>query len=156
MPSTLENEIKQTRPFANLREETAVNLRRSSSAWEVTFDRLLEPYDITGTQYNVLRILRGAGPDGLCRQEIRDRLVHRMPDATRLLDRMEDAGLITRRRSDVDRRMVNTALTEKGRTLVDSLDGPVSTIHAEKSAHMSDAQLHTLNELLTLFRERLG
>lgn len=156
MPTTLQAEIKQTKPFANLREEVTVNLRRSAAAWEVTVDRMLEAYGITVTQYNVLRILRGAGADGLCRGEIRDRLVNRMPDATRLLDRMEDGGLITRKRSDVDRRMVNTALTERGRTLVDELDGPITDIHARNLNHMTDEQLRTLNELLTVVREQLG
>lgn len=156
VPKTLQSEIKQTKPFANVREEMAVNLIRSSAAWGASVDGMLSAYDITITQYNVLRILRGAGAEGLCRQEIMDRLVNRMPDATRLLDRMEDAGLITRKRSEVDRRMVHTALTERGRTLVDSLDQPITDFHARMLGHMSDEQLHQLNELLTVFREQLG
>ena len=156
MSSSLQTELRQHKPFASLREEAAINLRRTAAAWEVTFDRMLEAYDITITQYNVLRILRGAGADGLCRQEIRDRLVNRMPDATRLLDRMEAAKLITRQRSETDRRMVNTLLTPRGRKLVDALNAPTAAEHARSLGHLSDAQVRTLNELLTLFRDRLG
>ena len=155
MSPSLQAEIRQNKPFASLREEMAVNLRRSAAAWEATFDRMLEAHGITTTQYNVLRILRGA-PDGLCRQEVRDRLVNRMPDATRLLDRMEDAGLITRKRSETDRRMVNTMLTDRGRQLVDVLDAPTTEIHQQKLGHLTDDQARTLNELLTLFRAEIG
>ena len=76
---------------------------------------LLKPYGISATQYNVLRILRGAGQGGLCRNELRDRMLTRMPDMTRLLDRMEEAGLVTRSREQEDRRMVLTQIAARGR-----------------------------------------
>jgi DNA-binding MarR family transcriptional regulator len=106
------------------------------------------------TQYNVLRILRGAGRAGLCRNEIRDRLISRMPDVSRLLDRMEGAGLISRVRSEQDRRLVNTTLTTKGRNLVDALDDDVAESQAELLGHMSEKQLRALVELLGLARSR--
>jgi DNA-binding MarR family transcriptional regulator len=103
-------------------------------------------------QYNVLRILRGAGRGGLCRNEVRDRLISRMPDVSRLLDRMESAGLVYRVRSTEDRRLVNTTLTPKGRMLVDVLDEEVVAAHETLLGHLSNEQLQTLIDLLSLAR----
>lgn len=152
MTSDLKSEIRQTKPFPSRQEEAALNLRRTDAVLGEAFDRLLAPFGISATQYNVLRILRGAGADGLCRNEIRDRLVSRMPDVTRLLDRMEEGGLITRSRSATDRRMVFTLLTHRGRELVDALDAPVASSHATQLGHLSDEQLQTLIALLELAR----
>jgi DNA-binding MarR family transcriptional regulator len=116
-------------------------------------DELLRPHGISGTQYNVLRILRGAGPDGLCRNELRDRMLTRMPDMTRLLDRMEDAGLVARTRDAEDRRLVSTRITKEGRKLVDELDGPMDKLHRDQLGHLSAPQLRTLVDLLTLTRK---
>ena len=148
----LKTEIRQTRAFPSLHEEAFLNLERSAAMLQDAFEQMLKPYGITGTQYNVLRILRGASPGGLCRNEIRDRLVTRMPDVTRLLDRMEDAGLITRERSTEDRRLVSTQLTRSGRKLVDSLDAVVTAEHKAQLRHLTAAQLRSLIELLTLVR----
>ncbi|MBC7894030.1 MAG: MarR family transcriptional regulator [Cytophagaceae bacterium] len=97
-------------------------------------------------------MLRGAGVSGLCRNEVRDRLITRMPDVSRLLDRMEAAGLIERVRDTEDRRLVNTTLTPHGRTLVDSLDAAVDQEHQRQLGHLTEAQLQTLIELLSLAR----
>jgi DNA-binding MarR family transcriptional regulator len=148
----LKTEIRQTKAFPTLHEEAFLNLERSAAMLQDAFELMLKPYGITGTQYNVLRILRGAGVDGLCRNEIRDRLVTRMPDVTRLLDRMEDAGLISRERSTEDRRLVHTQLTRQGRKLVDSLDTAVTAEHKARLSHLTPAQLRSLIELLTLVR----
>jgi DNA-binding MarR family transcriptional regulator len=109
---------------------------------------------LSPTQYNVLRVLRGAGDDGLCRNEVRDRLITRMPDVTRLLDRMEEAGLVSRVRSTADRRLVTTTLTARGRALVDELDDDVARAHEQLLGHLDDAQLHSLIDLLSLARAR--
>jgi DNA-binding MarR family transcriptional regulator len=101
----------------------------------------------------VLRILRGSGAEGLCRNELRDRMLTRMPDMTRLLDRMEDAGLVVRAREGDDRRMVMTRITEKGRRLLDELDAPVMALHRKQMAGLTDAQLRSLSDLLTLVRD---
>lgn len=154
MTSDLKSEIRQTKPFPSVYEEAALNIRRTDAVLEEAFERTLGPFGISGTQYNVLRILRGAGTDGLCRNEIRDRLVSRMPDVTRLLDRMEEAGLIVRSRSSADRRMVNTLLTQRGRELVDALDAPVAAAHAQQFGHMNDQQLRVLIDMLELARRR--
>jgi DNA-binding MarR family transcriptional regulator len=148
----LKTEIRQTKAFPSLHEEAFLNLERSAAMLQDAFEQMLKPHGITGTQYNVLRILRGASPGGLCRNEIRDRLVTRMPDVTRLLDRMEDAGLITRERSTEDRRLVRTQLTRQGRKLVDSLDAAVTAEHKARLSQLTAGQLRSLIELLTLVR----
>lgn len=152
MPTGLREEIKQGKPFASLKEEARLNIVRTSGLLQDSFEMMLKPYGITGTQYNVLRILRGAEPDGLCRNDVSARLLNRMPDATRLLDRMEEAGLVTRERTGKDRRLVNTRITKVGRKLVDSLDAEAERQHEERLGHMTKSQLKTLVDLLTMVR----
>ena len=153
MPSELKKELKQNKPFLSLHQEATLNIQRTANLLGDEFEGLLKPYDITRTQYNVLRILRGAEPDGLCRNEIRERLINRMPDATRLLDRMETAGLVTRTREEEDRRMVRTRITSQGRQIVDDLDEPVNSHHEEQLGHLSYEELETLITLLTKARK---
>lgn len=152
MSNTLLDELQQRKPFASLAEEAHLNLSRTEAVLQEGIDRVLKPHGVSATQYNVLRILRGAGPKGLCRNEIRDRLLTRMPDVTRLLDRMEEAGLVTREREAADRRLVTTRLTRHGRELVDSLDGPVAKEHERRLGHLKDSELRTLVRLLTRAR----
>lgn len=152
MKSSLRDDIKQRKPFKSIHEEAALNIVRTSAVLNDDFEKMIKPYGITATQYNVLRILRGADERGLCRNDVRDRLLTRMPDATRLLDRMEAAGLISREREAEDRRLVTTRLTKKGRHLVDELDPVVARLHRSRMGHLSDKQLATINTLLTLVR----
>ena len=151
---TLRDELQQTKPFTSLQEEALLNIVRTSATMTDDMEELLKQRGITNTQYNVLRILRGAEPDGLCRNELRDRMLTRMPDVTRLLDRMEEAGLVARSRDNEDRRLVSTRITPAGRKLVDELDAPVQAYHRTRMAHVSDEQLQTLIDLLTLARSR--
>jgi DNA-binding MarR family transcriptional regulator len=155
MSSTLQQELRQRKPFTSPEQEAQLNIVRTSAMLVDAFERLLKPYGISATQYNVLRILRGAEQDGLCRNELRDRLLTRMPDVTRLLDRMEGAGLVTRARDAADRRLVSTRLTAKGRRLVDDLDEVTAEEHRRRLGHLSREQLATLVELLTLVRQTL-
>jgi DNA-binding MarR family transcriptional regulator len=152
MSPALQEELKQTKPFRTLRQEAQLNLVRTANVLSDSFEQMLKPHGITGTQYNVLRILRGAEPDGLCRNEVSQRLLNRMPDATRLLDRMEEAGLVTRERSTTDRRLVTTRITKKGRQLVDSLDDAADAQHEKSLGHLTEQQLRTLIKLLTMAR----
>ena len=154
MSNDLREDIKQRKPFGSLEEEAHLNIERTSAVLGHAFADALKPYKITGTQYNVLRILRGAGPDGLCRNEVRDRMIAQVPDVTRLLDRLEESELIERERSTSDRRQVSTRITQKGLTLLHELDEPVSAIHKRQMSHMSFEQLKSLSELLTLARQR--
>ena len=153
MLTTLRDEIKQNKPFESLEQEAQLNILRTSSLLTDEIEQFLKPYGVTATQYNVLRILRGAEPVGLCRNELRDRMLTRMPDMTRLLDRMEEAGLVVRAREGEDRRMVLTRITEKGRRLLDELDAPVMALHRKQMAGLTDAQLRSLSDLLTLVRD---
>ncbi|HEY0995968.1 MAG TPA: MarR family transcriptional regulator [Gemmatimonadaceae bacterium] len=156
MTSDLRSEIKQTRPFASLEEECHLNLERTTAVVGHAFAEAMKAHGITPTQYNVLRILRGAGEGGLCRHEIRDRLVAQVPDVTRLLDRMEDAGLVERERDSGDRRLVTTRITKAGLKLLKSLDAPVLAMHQQTLGHLSAAQLRQLIELLALARDAGG
>lgn len=150
---SLRDEIKQGKAFGSLEQEAMLSIERTAAVLIHRFAESLKAYDITPTQYNVLRILRGAGEDGLCRNEIRDRLVSQVPDVTRLLDRLEDAGLVMRERSEQDRRLVTTRITRQGTKLLSRLDEPVVRNHSRQLSHLTQAQLRTLIELLGLVRD---
>ena len=153
MPTDLLDELRQRKPFISLAQEAHLSVARTEARLLDGLEQVLRPHGIGVTQYNVLRILRGAGADGLCRNDVRDRLLTRMPDVTRLLDRMEKAGLVLRERDTADRRLVTTRLTEQGRALVDALDGPVAEEHQRRLGHLTEEQLRTLSELLSAARE---
>ena len=129
MTRALRDEIRQTKPFTSAEQEAFLSIGRTWAVLEHSFAEALRPYGITPTQYNVLRILRGAGETGLCRTEVMQRLISKVPDTTRLLDRMEAAGLIERERSDRDRRFVTTRVTAAGLSLLAELDDPVKELH---------------------------
>ena len=154
MATRLRDEIKQSRAFRSPREEAYLSVVRTAAVLGHGFAEPLKEFGITGTQYNVLRILRGAGESGLCRNEVRDRLVAQVPDVTRLLDRMEVAGHIARERDADDRRLVTTRITAAGRRLLEELEAPVAAIHQRQLGHMTDAQLKTLIDLLAVAREQ--
>ena len=155
MSPDLREEIHQRKPFTGLEQEAQLSVVRTASLLVDSFERMLRPFGITATQYNVLRILRGAEPEGLCRNELRDRMLTRMPDVTRLLDRMEDAKLVARTRDSEDRRLVSTKITPKGLRLLDELDDAVSEEHMRRFHHLGKAQLKTLIDLLHTVREKL-
>src|SRR3954467_3816516 len=144
MASDLRNEIKQTKPFVSAEAEAHLNIERTAAVLGHAFAEGLKPYGITSTQYNVLRILRGAGAEGLCRGEVRDRLVAQVPDVTRLLDRLEAAGLVERERGTEARRFVTTRITARGLELLEALDAPVKEIHRRSLGHLERDELSTL------------
>ncbi len=152
MPSLLLRNVRQ-KPSASLPQEAFVSLARTEAVLHDGLDRVLGPRGLSLTQYNVLRILRGAAQTGLCRNEIAQRLITRMPDVTRLLDRMEASGLVSRVRSTEDRRLVNTTLTKSGRDLVGDLDAEVARVHKKQLGHLTDVELRTLIDLLNRARE---
>ena len=145
---TLQDEIKQRRPFGSREEEAYLNLIRTAALLSDRLERALRPAGITATQFNVLRILKGSGNEGLCRNEVRDRMITRMPDMTRLLDRMEAAGLVERKRSTEDRRMVTTHITDKGRAILELIDDEVAEEHRQSLGHLTRGELERLIELL--------
>jgi DNA-binding MarR family transcriptional regulator len=146
-------EIKQRKPFDSLEQEALLSIERTAAVLMHGFADSLKAHGITPTQYNVLRILRGAGHEGLCRNEIRERLVAQVPDVTRLLDRMEESGLVARERLEQDRRLVTTRITTSGLALLTRLDGPVAETHARQLGHLSVTQLKSLIALLAQARD---
>lgn len=154
MSSALQAELKQNKAFKSVEEEALLSIARTAALLEHATAQALKPFGITPTQYNVLRILRGAGPGGLCRHAVGERLVRRVPDVTRLLDRMEETGLIARTRGDADRRYVTTCITKKGLDLLTKTDKEICDIHHEQLGHVDKRSLRTLIELLAKVRAR--
>ena len=145
----------KAKAFELLEQEVYLNLLRTAEHFASEFQKLFKAHGLSHPKYNTLRILRGNRTDegvGIPCQRIADQLVTREPDITRLLDRLEKDGLISRDRCTNDRRVVLVSLTGQGRRLVDRLDGPVMSIHRSQLAHLGEMQLRTLNELL--FRAR--
>ena len=136
------------------REEMAfLDLLRTTDVLSRRLALLLKTEDVSSTQYNVLRILRGA-PDGLACGEIANRMITRDPDITRLLDRLEKRGLVARCRETADRRMVLTRITPEGLALLARLDQPVQEVHRRQLGHLGRERLRALAELLSDCRSR--
>lgn len=154
MLSALAAELKQNKPFASLEEEAALSIARTAAVLEHWVSQALKAHALTSSQYNILRILRGAGPEGLCRNEVGARLVTQVPDVTRLLDRMEDTGLISRQRGSKDRRYVTTRITRKGLDLVDGLDQPMRELLHTQFGHISKKSLRVLIDALAEVRQK--
>jgi len=148
MGTELKREIKQTAPFPSQEVEAFLNLLRTTSQLEHGLAEGLKPHGLTPTQYNVLRILRGAGEEGLCRNEVQERMLTPVPDVTRLLDRLEDAGHVRRARDTRDRRYVIARITDQGLNLLAELDEPVQRLHHRQLGHLSEVELERLSELL--------
>jgi DNA-binding MarR family transcriptional regulator len=153
MPKSIQAELKQRKPFRTLEEEASVSLARTAALIEYAAAGVLRDYGLTPTQYNVLRILRGAEPEGLGRNEVRERLVFKVSDATRLLDRLEETGLVARTRGGEDRRLVMARITPKGLDLLAPLDREIERFHRQKLGHMGQRKLRTLLNLLAEARE---
>ena len=119
-------------------------------------DDLFKTWGLSHTQYNVLRILRGAGPAGLACSGIGERMLTHDPDITRLLDRLDSRGLIKREREQEDRRVVRTRITEAGQKLLSELDVPVSEAHLKQFDRLQPAQLEELKNLLSLMLAEAG
>jgi DNA-binding MarR family transcriptional regulator len=153
MGGRLKAEIKQTKPFASLELEALLNLERTADLMMRKATEALKTVDLSPTQYNVLRILKGAGPDGLACREIGDRMVTKDPDITRLLDRMEDRGLVMRARDSKDRRVVTSRITSKGAKLAEEMEQPLLKLHEQMIGHLGEKKLQTLVDLLEQVRE---
>lgn len=155
MTNTLQQELRQTKPFQSLEAEAYLNIARTAALLGTEFSEALKPYGLTPTQYNVLRILRGAGSSGLCRYEVGERLVTPVPDVTRLLDRLETGGLAGRARDPEDRRQVKARITPDGLKLLRELDEALLELHHRQLGHLGTERLSTLVDILAAARERL-
>src|SRR5450432_3492244 len=135
----LQNELKKKRPFESPEEEAALNIVRTSDQLQLRFARLLREYGLTSpTQYNILRILRGEGKP-LPILEIASRTITVVPGITGLIDRLEQAGFVSRVRCENDRRVIFVGLSGKGSKTVAALDGPVLALHKRLMGHLSQA-----------------
>jgi len=148
----LQKELKQTKPFKSLEEEVILNLARTAEYVGARVAQVLKGVELTPTQYNALRILRGAGEEGLTCGEISERMVTKDSDITRLLDRLEKRGLIRRERPETNRRVVLTRITDDGLSLLSELDGPMLEGHRRLAGHLGEKQLRALNKLLETVR----
>jgi DNA-binding MarR family transcriptional regulator len=145
----LRQAIKQRKPFQSLQQEVFLEVLRTGHALVEDLVTLLKPYGLTQPQYNVLRILRGAGAAGLPTGEVGARMVaSREPDVTRLLVRMARQGLVQRERRADNRRFVTARITPEGSRVLKALDQPVLEMHAAQLRHMSQRELERLAELL--------
>jgi len=145
-------EIQQTRPFRSRAQEATIALMRTASVVSRRYARLVEPHGISLAQYNVLRILRGAGLDGLPTLAIRDRMIDEGSTVTRLLDKLEQATLVTRDRSRPDRRQVLCRITPKGEELLAQLDPEMDQADVDCMSVLGDEQLSQFIELLASVR----
>lgn len=148
------DEIKQKKPFRSLEDETFVNLLRTAEIFLWKEAEMLKPYELTLPQYNVLRILRGAEPEGLICREIGERMITRDPDVTKLLDRLEARSLVTRERQQKDRRVIVTRITKDGLKIVNELDAPSLELTSGLLGHLGERRLKNLNTLLEAAREK--
>jgi DNA-binding MarR family transcriptional regulator len=148
----LKEELKQRAPFT-LEQEAFLSVVRSADWLMRGIVEILKPYDLSPTQYNVLRILRGAEPEGLPCGEIAVRLVTREPDTTRLLDRMVKRGLVSRERSEADRRVVLTRIAREGLGVLSKLDGQIAGAHERQFVRLDPRQVNELIRLLELVRD---
>jgi len=146
---TVQQAIRQTRPFRSAAQEAVVALLLTAEAVRNRFAALLAGHEeITFQQYNVLRILRGAGPEGLPTLVIRDRMIHAAPGITRLLDKLEKAGLARRERASPDRRQVFCYITPKGLEVLALLDEEMRRADDMAVGTLDDAQQRQLIKLL--------
>jgi DNA-binding MarR family transcriptional regulator len=150
-PSQLQKEIQQQRPFESIRHEALLSILYTADAIRRRTARLLEPYDVTPQQYNVLRILRGAGKSGLPTLEIAGRMIEQAPGITRMIDRLEMKGWVVRERGS-DRRQVVCRIAPKGLDLLAELDPPTKAAGASGTGSATDDDLAVLIRVLDEIR----
>ena len=151
--SSVHAELRQTRPFRSHQEEVLLAFLRTAAVIKRPSARLVEGRGISSAQYNVLRILRGAGEAGMPTLGIRERLVEEAAGITRLIDKLEQSGLVRRDRSSADRRQVMCRITESGLTILSELDNPIQAAHASALSMLSEEDMNDLLVILDRIRE---
>ncbi len=152
MAGKLQSELKQTKPFGSKGQEAILGLWRTADQVRRVAARKLEPHGVTLQQYNILRILRGAGKDGIPTLAIGERLIEETPGITRLLDRMEAKQWVRRERCPRDRRQVLCYLTPQGRDLLSGLDSSMSRLDQQTLSMLSEAEIDSLIAILDKIR----
>jgi DNA-binding MarR family transcriptional regulator len=151
--TALKQEIKQTRPFGSLEEEVYLSLRLTAQLMDEPWARYLRKTEgISPSQYNLLRILRGAGVDGRTMGEIGERMINRDPDVTRLADRTVKLGLARRDRDEADRRVVKLFITQRGIDMLERLDASVHVFVKQTLGGLGQKRLKQLCDLLVTAR----
>ena len=152
MGKGIQAEIKQSKPFSNPQEKAFVALQRTADRLQRKGAEFLKPYGLSPTQYNALRILRGAGEEGLPCSEIGERMINHDPDITRLLDRLERRGLVRRSRCRNDRRVITARISASGMNLLRELDRFVEDFQRRLLGHLKEDELQLLVQLLDAAR----
>ncbi len=152
MGRSLEREIGQTRPFRSPAQEATIAILRTANVVRRRLAEVVEPHGVTLQQYNVLRIVRGAAPEPLPTLEVGERLIERTPGVTRLLDRLEEKGLVRRERSREDRRLVHVWITRAGLDLLRGLDEAVDAADESAVGALDREQIKQLSALLETVR----
>src|SRR5215211_4344474 len=155
MSSRLQAEIKQSKPFPRRSSEALLSVLRTAALLEHRLNEALRPYGITELQYNVLRILKGAGPAGWCGREISERLVSKVPDVSRLLDRMEGMQLIQRERDAADRRHVSARITPKGLRVLEETTAVLEAFERDRFGRVAAERLQQVIDGLAEIRRAL-
>jgi len=155
-PKTLRDEIRQTRPFESPAQEAILSLFRTTDMLQRMFSKIVEPHGISLQQYNVLRILRGAGKQGIPTLDIADRMVEQTPGITRLLDKLEAKQLVRRERCPEDRRQVLCWITGRGLSLLAQIDKPAVSAGLKAMGALSAEALRSLISNLEKIRDQLA
>lgn len=156
MAKGIQAELKQSKPFSSLAEEVYLALLRTADQLQWKGAELMKQFGVSPTQFNALRILRGAGGKGLACNEIGERMINRDSDITRLLDRLERRGLTERCRETKDRRVITARITAAGLELLKQMDKPVEEFHRRLLGELGEARLRSLLRLLEEARELAG
>lgn len=152
MVRSLQEELKQSKPFAKVEVEAYISLVRTEAILSRRTHAFFKAHGLTDSLYNLLRIIRGGPAEGVPCSNIADRLISRVPDVTRLVDRAVKLGLVVRKRPESDRRVVLLRLTDEGRRLLDTMADPLVELHCEQMGVLSEAELTQLIDLLARLR----
>lgn len=156
MPSaSLRQQLKKKGPFDSLEQEAMLSILRTSDLLENRLARLLRQYDLTPSQYNAMRIMRGEGEPMPC-LEVADRMIQVAPAITRVVDQLVGRGLVDKQQSSEDGRVFLVELTASGTRLLKKLDEPIQSLHQSLLGHVSKSDLKTLNGILESAREEIA
>lgn len=150
----LQDELKKRGPFESLQQESMLSILRTSDLLENRTARLLRTYDLTLSQYNALRIMRGEGKPMPC-LEVADRMIQVAPAITRVIDQLVDRGWIKKTQSESDRRVFLVEISTKGKSLLRKIDGPIEQVHQSLLGHVPDKDLKALVQTLQTIRQKI-